>query len=219
MPKYFYNGKEFSEDELSKAAEQSGVNIDEYISRVGIEIQQDEVTREEVVQEDFQTDPVKETASAGSKNQQAVDTASPLEDGSSGSTEVDGKLEFPYEASYSDQLKAYEEKYKNIVSASNGYEYLQDKPIEEREFIASKFAIAPTRTIRILNEETQKYEEQPREDALKAVKNNLPSNFSEFNTPKEFQIATQQALAKSVKQDPLINLELEKSAKIVLKIQ
>jgi hypothetical protein len=209
MPKYFYNGKEFSEDELSKAAEQSGLTIDEYISKAGIEIQQ-----EEVVQEDFQTDPAKETASAGSKNKQAVDTASPLEDGSSGSPEVDGKLEFPYEASYSDQLKAYEEKYKNIVSASNGYEYLQDKPIEEREFIASKFAIAPTRTIRILNEETQKYEEQPREDALQAVKNNLPSNFSEFNTPKEFQIATQQALAKSVKQDPLINLELEKSAKI-----
>jgi hypothetical protein len=86
MPKYFYNGKEFSEDELSKAAEQSGLTIDEYISKAGIEIQQ-----EEVVQEDFQTDPAKETASAGSKNQQAVDTASPLEDGSSGSTETKPK--------------------------------------------------------------------------------------------------------------------------------
>jgi hypothetical protein len=38
MPKYFYNGKEFSEDELSKAAEQSGLTIDEYISKAGIEI-------------------------------------------------------------------------------------------------------------------------------------------------------------------------------------
>lgn len=85
MPKYFYNGKEFSEDELSKAAEQSGVTIDEYISKAGIEIQQDEVKKEEVVQEDFQTDPAKETASAGSMKT-AVDTASPLEDGSSGSS-------------------------------------------------------------------------------------------------------------------------------------
>jgi hypothetical protein len=82
MPKYFYNGKEFSEDELSKAAEQSGVTIDEYISKAGIEIQQDEVTKEEVVQEDFQTDPAKETASAGSIKT-AVDTESTLADGSS----------------------------------------------------------------------------------------------------------------------------------------
>ena len=82
MPKYFYNGKEFSEDELSKAAEQSGVTIDEYISKAGIEIQQDEVKKEEVVQEDFQTDPAKETASAGSMKT-AVDTESTLADGSS----------------------------------------------------------------------------------------------------------------------------------------
>jgi exonuclease VII small subunit len=208
MPKYKYNGITFSKEEVEGAAMEKGLSFEEYSSK--FELVEDGV--EEKL--NFQTDLVDETATVGSENQTAVDTASPLEDGSSGSPGVDGKLEFPYEASYSDQLKAYEEKHKNIVSASNGYEYLQDKTIEEREFIASKFAIAPTRTIRILNEETQKYEEQPREDALQAVKNNLPSNFSEFNTPKEFQIATQQALAKSVKQDPLINLELEKSAKI-----
>jgi hypothetical protein len=145
MPKYKYKGADFTLQEVVEAAEKRNLTLDNYIKQFEIEVIEDVF---------FQTGPVVETAVAGpmtEAQQQAVDTVSVLEDTSLDLPEVDGKLEFPYEADYADQLKAYEKKHNDILSASNGYEYLQDKPLEEREFIASKFAIAPTRTIRILN--------------------------------------------------------------------
>ena len=208
MPKYIYNGEEYSVQDLVQAAEASNLTVEDYILNAGIEVVEDE---------SFQTGPVKETAVAGpmtEAQQQAVDTVSVLEDTSLGSPEVDGKLEFPYEADYADQLKAYEKKYNDSLSASNGYEYLQDKPLEEREFIASRFAIAPTRTIRILNEETQKYEEKARPDALEAVKKEMPTNFADYNTPQEFNVAVNQTIAKSLENDPLINFEINKSIEL-----
>ena len=86
MPKYIYNGKEFTEQEVAEAAAAKDMTLENYISNFGIEVVNDtEKPVTETVQEDFQTDPVKETASAGSMKT-AVDTASPLADGSSGSS-------------------------------------------------------------------------------------------------------------------------------------
>jgi hypothetical protein len=84
MPKYIYNGTEFTEQEVAKAAAAKRMTLEDYISHFEIEVVNDtEEPVTETVQEDFQTDPVKETASAGSKNQQAVDTESPSVGGSS----------------------------------------------------------------------------------------------------------------------------------------
>ena len=69
MPKYIYNGTEFTEQEVAKAAAAKRMTLEDYISHFEIEVVNDtEEPVTETVQEDFQTDPVKETASAGSKN-------------------------------------------------------------------------------------------------------------------------------------------------------
>ena len=78
MPKYKYQGYEYSEEEIISAAEQNNLNLEDYINKYDIEIVPDKV--ESV---DFQTGPVKETAVAGpmtEAQQQAVDTVSVLED-------------------------------------------------------------------------------------------------------------------------------------------
>ena len=104
MPKYKYKGADFTLQEVVEAAEKRNLTLDNYIKQFEIEVIEDD---------SFQTGPVVETAVAGpmtEAQQQAVDTVSVLEDTSLESPEVDGRLEFPYEADYADQLKAYEKK-------------------------------------------------------------------------------------------------------------
>ena len=68
MPKkYMYNGVEVTEEQIQQAADASSMSIEDYISKADVSVSG------ENEQEAFQNDPVKETASAGSKNQ-AVNT-------------------------------------------------------------------------------------------------------------------------------------------------
>ena len=71
MPKYIYNGKEFSEDEVFAAAERKGMSVDQYIIDYGIQVVEDPM---EV--SSFQTGPVEETVAAGPQKIETVATAS-----------------------------------------------------------------------------------------------------------------------------------------------
>ena len=76
MPKYKYQGYEYSEEEIISAAEQNNLSLEDYINKFELEVVSDEV---ETV--DFQTDPAKETADVGSETP-AVDTELASEVGS-----------------------------------------------------------------------------------------------------------------------------------------
>ena len=82
MPKYKYQGYEYSEEEIISAAEQNNLSLEDYINKFELEVVSDEV---ETV--DFQTDPAKETADVGSETP-AVDTELASEVGSLDSPET-----------------------------------------------------------------------------------------------------------------------------------
>lgn len=84
MPKYIYNGKEFSADEVFAAAEQKGLSIDQYIIDYGIDVVEDPM---EIAS--FQTGPVEETVAAGPQKIETVNMESMPESGLSVLPEVD----------------------------------------------------------------------------------------------------------------------------------
>lgn len=93
MPtKYKHNGFDFTEDQVQQAANSSNMSVEDYIKKAGIEIIEEDKpssTAQEETQS-FQTDPVKETAVAGSTDL-AVDTELLLETTSLASQDPDPK--------------------------------------------------------------------------------------------------------------------------------
>ena len=88
MLKYIYNGQEYTEEEVAKAAANLLMTVDDYINEYKLEIV--EATEEQQVEEDFQQAPQEETAFVGPQTeQQAVEEVLPSVDTSLGLSEIE----------------------------------------------------------------------------------------------------------------------------------
>ncbi len=119
------------------------------------------------------------------------------------------------EKPYSVQLQDYKSSFESILKAEGVYEFLKDYDIEYRqEFAASQLASkVPRYTRQQYNQSTNTYDSIPTEDAEKQFSKNLPSNFDAFNDKKDFNIALDQGIQKTIAENPLINYQIKVASK------
>ena len=104
------------------------------------------------------------------------------------------------EKPYSVQLQDYKSDFEGILKAEGVYEFLKDYDIEYRqEFAASQLANkVPRYTRQQYNQSTNTYDSIPTEDAEKQFSKNLPSNFDLFDDKKDFNIALDKGIQKTI---------------------
>ena len=137
-----------------------------------------------------------------------------------------GEIDF-IEEPYEDQMRNYKNTYLDAITASGNFAYLQDKSPAERKYLADKMVPKPTLVKKQYNQQTDKYELVPTADATAMVKEALPSNFSSYNTPEQFDKATDVAIAKVMQEDPILQFDInvniaasrDKMAEVVKKLQ
>jgi hypothetical protein len=119
------------------------------------------------------------------------------------------------EKPYSVQLQDYKGSFESILKAEGVYEFLKDYDIEYRqEFAASQLANkVPRYTRQQYNQSTNTYDSIPTEDAEKQFSKNLPSNFDLFDDKKDFNIALDQGIQKTIAENPLINYQIKIASK------
>ena len=119
------------------------------------------------------------------------------------------------EKPYSVQLQDYKSNFESILKAEGVYEFLKDYDIEYRqEFAASQLANkVPRYTRQQYNQSTNTYDSIPTEDAEKQFSKNLPSNFDLFDDKKDFNIALDQGIQKTIAENPLINYQIKIASK------
>ena len=100
-----------------------------------------------------------------------------------------GEIDF-IEEPYEDQMRNYKNNYLDAITGSGNFAYLQGKTIAERKYLADKLVPKPTLVKKQYNQQTDKYELVPTADATAMVEAALPSNFSSYNTPEQFDKAT-----------------------------
>ena len=137
-----------------------------------------------------------------------------------------GEIDF-IEEPYEDQMRNYKNTYLDAITASGNFAYLQDKLPAERKYLADKMVPKPTLVKKQYNQQTDKYELVPTADATAMVKEALPNNFSSYNTPEQFDKATDVAIAKVMQEDPILQFDInvniaasrDKMAEVVKKLQ
>jgi len=137
-----------------------------------------------------------------------------------------GEIDF-IEEPYEDQMRNYKNTYLDAITGSGNFAYLQDKSIAERKYLADKLVPKPTLVKKQYNQQTDKYELVPTADATAMVKEALPSNFSSYNTPEQFDKATDVAIAKVMQEDPILQFDInvniaaskDKMTEVVKKLQ
>ena len=137
-----------------------------------------------------------------------------------------GEIDF-IEEPYEDQMRNYKNTYLDAITGSGDFAYLQDKPLAERKYLADKLVPKPTLVKKQYNQQTDKYELVPTADATAMVKAALPSNFSSYNTPEQFDKATDVAIAKVMQEDPILQFDInvniaaskDKMMEVVKKLQ
>jgi len=115
------------------------------------------------------------------------------------------------EKPYSVQLQDYKGSFESILKAEGVYEFLKDYDIEYRQnFAASQLANkVPRYTRQQYNQSTNTYDSIPTEDAENQFSKNLPSNFDLFDDKKDFNIALDQGIQKTIAENPLINYQIK----------
>ena len=119
------------------------------------------------------------------------------------------------EKPYSVQLQDYKSSFESILKAEGIYEFLKDYDIEYRQnFAASQLANkVPRYTRQQYNQSTNTYDSIPTEDAESQFSKNLPTNFDAFNDKKDFNIALDQGIQKTIAENPLINYQIKVASK------
>ena len=140
MLKYIYNGQEYTEEEVAKAAANLLMTVDDYINEYKLEIV--EATEEQQVEEDFQQAPQEETAFVGPQTeQQAVDTVSVSEDTSLELQETEEKpkkTKEPDPKKQLEDLKLLEEEYKAWQKGKSAQEIAYSKESENYQINIDK---------------------------------------------------------------------------------
>ena len=126
------------------------------------------------------------------------------------------------EKPYSVQLQDYKSGFEGILKAEGPYSFLKDYDIEYRQnFAETQLANkAPRYTRQQYNRSTDSYDSVPTEDGAKAFAKNLPKDFDSFDDKKDFNIALEQGIQKTIAEDPLINYQIKianKKAELELK--
>ena len=137
-----------------------------------------------------------------------------------------GEADF-IEEPYEDQMRNYKNTYLDAITGSGTFTYLQDKSPTERKYLADKMVPKPTLVKKQYNQQTDKYELVPTADATAMVEAALPSNFSSYNTPEQFDKATDVAIARVMQEDPILQFDInvniaaskDKMAEVVKKLQ
>ena len=119
------------------------------------------------------------------------------------------------EKPYSVQLQDYKSDFESILKAEGVYEFLKNYDIEYRQnFAASQLANkVPRYTRQQYNQSTNTYDSIPTEDAESQFSKNLPTNFDAFNDKKDFNIALDQGIQKTIAENPLINYQIKVASK------
>ena len=165
------------------------------------------------------TDPVKEAASAGSKDQ-AANGESGLANGSLESQKPkygaflneEGEsytVEMPYE----EQLKRYNQQYEDILNATGPYEALANMPTTVRQRYADTWPQKPAYTTTKYNRDTDEYDIIPSPDIKKKINDYLSDDFDKFETEEEFTQDINKGIENFVKNDPIINGQINRSLK------
>ena len=239
---YIYDGFKYSEEEIKNAADKASLSIEDYISKHAITLEDEPQDFPTSTVEDADAVQQPMTASqAGFTESPSVDTLSDLEDPKPfviNGREVtqqefedykrdtekkeiygtylkeDGTTGYN-EKPYSVQLQDYKSDFEGILKAEGVYEFLKDYDIEYRqEFAASQLANkVPRYTRQQYNQSTNTYDSIPTEDAEKQFSKNLPSNFDLFDDKKDFNIALDKGIQKTIAENPLINYQIKIASK------
>ena len=138
----------------------------------------------------------------------------------------EGKADF-IEEPFEDQMRNYKNSAIDVMRAEGDFTWLKDKSAKERKYLLDKLVPKPTLVKKQYNQQTDKYELVPTADATAMVEAALPSNFSSYNTPEQFDKATDVAIAKVMQEDPILQFEInvniaaskDKMAEVVKKLQ
>ncbi len=138
----------------------------------------------------------------------------------------EGKADF-IEEPFKVQLMNYKNTAIDVMKAEGDFTYLKDKSAKERKYLLDKLVPKPTLVKKQYNQQTDKYELVPTADATAMVEAALPSNFSSYNTPEQFDKATDVAIAKVMQEDPILQFDInvniaasrDKMAEVVKKLQ
>ena len=138
----------------------------------------------------------------------------------------EGKADF-IEEPFKVQLMNYKNTAIDVMKAEGNFTYLKDKSAKERKYLLDKLVPKPTLVKKQYNQQTDKYELVPTADATAMVEAALPSNFSSYNTPEQFDKATDVAIARVMQEDPILQFDInvniaaskDKMVEVVKKLQ
>jgi len=156
------------------------------------------------------------------------DTVSPLEEGSTEPI-VDDPIEvkdtLPYgdyldkdgnlqnrDMPYEEQLSNYKQGYSEAMNATGIFEFMKDYSPEDRKSMADQLVKKPSYTTKKYNHSTDEFDVVPTPEAEAQFSKNLPKDFDNFNTAKEFATALNIGIGKTINEDPLIQFEIKKSS-------
>ena len=123
----------------------------------------------------------------------------------------DGKLQnrtIPYEV----QLDNYKKGFSDAMGATGIFEFMKDYSKEDRKRMADQLIKKPSYTTKKYNHKTDTFDVVPTVEAASKFTKNLPRDFDNFNTAKEFSTALNIGIGKTINEDPLIQFEIKKSS-------
>ena len=110
--------------------------------------------------------------------------------------------------SLDEKVNDYQKDYRDAYNGEGRFEFLKDKPIEERLTLIQNLVSKPDYLESVYNAQTDSFDRVPTEESVKLMSSYLPSDFELYSDPKEFTSAMQQGVGQAINNDPVMLTQL-----------